>query len=224
VSILRNFSCWALVIVFPLSLLAADTNAAIVRSQGGVWVNGNQMPDSSAIFPGDLLETRPGSVANLNANGSTVLIQPESVVKFEGNSLTLEHGSVSVSTSTQFIVRVNCITIVPVILDWTQYDATDVTGAVQAAARKNDVNIKYGTAAPKAGGTPALRPGIVREGQQSNIEESDACGAPARPDGAGNSGLNPKWIAAGAGGGGLLILLFLHHGGTTPPPVSPSQP
>jgi len=76
-----------MIILFPLSLMAADTGSAILRSTGGVWVNGMEVADSSAVFPGDLLETKPGFIANLDAEGSSILIQGESVVKFQGSSL-----------------------------------------------------------------------------------------------------------------------------------------
>jgi hypothetical protein len=87
-------------ILFPLSLLAADTGSAIVHSNGGVRVTGAEVPDSTTVFAGDLLETKPGFMANLETEGSSVLIQGESVAKFQGNYLPLEHGSVSVGTST----------------------------------------------------------------------------------------------------------------------------
>ena len=123
--------------------------AAVVHSKGGVWVNGAEVADSTAVFPGDLLETKPGSVANLDAEGSSVLIQPESVVKFQGNSLNLEHGSVSVGTSTSMSVQVNCIKVEPVSNERTQYDVADVSGTVQVAAHKYDVNITQSSALRK---------------------------------------------------------------------------
>src|ERR1039458_1283521 len=124
---LRNSLCWMMVVLCPLSLLAGQNDAAavhsaVMHSNGGVWVNGKEVADSTAVFPGDLLETKPGSIANLDAEGSSVLIQPESVVKFQGNSLILEHGSVSVGTSTAMSVHVNCIKIEPTSNERTQYD------------------------------------------------------------------------------------------------------
>ncbi|MGB9284136.1 MAG: hypothetical protein WCB59_08965, partial [Candidatus Sulfotelmatobacter sp.] len=61
--------------MFPLSLSAGDTGSAILHSEGGVWLNGMEMSGSAAIFPGDSVETKPGFVANLDAEGSSVLIQ-----------------------------------------------------------------------------------------------------------------------------------------------------
>ena len=225
VSALRNFLCWAMVVLFPLSLLAADTGSAIVHSKGGVWVNGSEVADSTAIFPGDLLETKPGFVANLDAAGSSVLIQPESVVKFQGTFLNLEHGSVSVGTSTLMSVHVNCIKVEPVSIEWTQYDVTDISGTVQVAARKSDVNITQGGAPRKA--TPdsgSSQSATVHEGQQATLDESKACGAASRPGGAGNA-LNTKWIEIGGGVAvGVVVLCLILCKGTKPSNVSQAQP
>src|SRR5271156_7250391 len=122
----RHFISWVMVLLFPLSLSAADTGAAILHTRGGVWVNGTEVADSTAIFPGDSLETKPGFVANLDAEGSSVLIQGQSIVKFEGNYLTLEHGSVAVGTSTSMSVHVNCLRVEPVSNDRTQFEVTDL--------------------------------------------------------------------------------------------------
>src|SRR5580700_9939700 len=144
VSALRTFLCWALIVLCPLSLTAADTGSAVLHSEGGVWVNGAETAGSTVVFPGDVLETKPGFVANLDAEGSSILIQAESVVKFQGTFLSLEHGSVSVGTSTSMSVRVNCLKVEPVSSERTQYEVADVSGAVQVAARKSDVNITVG--------------------------------------------------------------------------------
>ncbi len=212
-----------MVVMIPLSLLG-QTPSAILHAQSGVWVNGYEARDSSSVFAGDLLETKPGFSASLSLEGSTVLIQPESVTKFEGDMLVLDHGSVSVGTSKSFKVRVNCITVVPVANEWTQYEVTDVNGTVQVSARKNDVNVEHEISRQKPSSEGAAsQAGIVREGQQGNYNESDLCGAPPRPTGASSSGVNPKWIAAGAAGAGILIWVVVHGGGNKTP-LSASQP
>jgi hypothetical protein len=225
VSALRNFLCWMMVVLWPLSLLAGETGAAVVHTKGGVWVNGAEVADSTAVFPGDVLETKPGSVADLDSEGSSVLIQPESVVKFQGNSVSLEHGSVSVGTATSMSVHVNCVKVEPVSTQRTQYDVADLSGTVQVAAHKSDLNITQGGALGKATAeSSGSQSSLVREGQQATREESAACGTALRPGGAGNS-LNTKWLEIGGGaGGGALILCLLLCKGTKSPSVSPSQP
>jgi len=211
-----------MVVMVPASVLG-QTPAAILHAQGGVWVNGYEANDSSAVFAGDGIETRPGFSANLTLEGSAVLIQPESVTKFQGDWLELDHGRVSVQTSTSFQVRVNCIKVVPVANQWTQYEVTNVNGTVQVAAHKSDVNVQIEGARRKPSAeTPGSQGGSVHEGEERNYDESELCGAPVRPTGAG-SALNPKWIAIAAGGAGILIWILV-HGGEGSTPVSPSQP
>jgi hypothetical protein len=214
------------VILTPLFLLAADTGSAIVHSTGGVWVNGVEVADSTTVFAGDSLETKPGFVANLDVQGSSVLIQPESIVKFEGNYLVLEHGSVEVGTSTAMSVHVNCIRVDPISQDRTQYDVTDLSGKVEVAALKKDVNITKGGTLPKSPSQSAAAglSSTVHEGQKDTRYETTVCGATALPNGAGNA-LNTKWLEiGGAAGGGVVALCLLLCKGKSSSSVSPSTP
>jgi ribosomal 50S subunit-recycling heat shock protein len=214
-----------MVLIVPLSLLG-QTPSAILHTQGGVWVNGYEAQDSSAVFTGDLVETRPGFSATLTVEGSTILIQPESVAKFQDDVLILDHGSVSVGTSKSYKVKVNCITVVPVSEEWTQYDVTDVNRTVQVAAHKLDVRVeheaKLKNPTPGPDSESSSRD-IVREGDHKNYDESALCGAPPQPT-QGGSSLNPKWIAAGAGAAGILVWILIHGGGGGKHPISASEP
>lgn len=225
-SILRCFLCWAMTVLAPVSLLGQSMPdqpaAAILHSQGEVWINGYEARDSSAVFPGDVIETKLGASANLTLDGSTVLLAPESVGKFQADIFELDHGSVSVGTTKSYRVRVNCIQVIPVVSQWTQYIVTDVNGSVKVEAHKLDVNVESG------GGTRKLTPesaasqvASVHEGEEKTYSESELCGA-AKPRSA-LSGVNPKWIAAGAAGTGILIWILVHGGGGKTP-VSSWQP
>jgi hypothetical protein len=224
VSALRNLVAWLMLFLFPLSLSAADTGSAILRSAGGVWVNGNEIAGSTTIFTGDSLETKPGFVANLDVEGSSVLIQPESIVKFEGTFLTLEHGSVSVGTSTALSVHVNCIRVEPVSNDRTQYDVADVSGKVDVAAHKDDVKITQSGSLRKPSPQNSSVSDVVHEGQQGSREESQACGAAEPPESPAH-GLPTKWIEIGGGAGaGVVVICLLLCKGSPPKNVSPSDP
>jgi len=231
VSILRVCLCWAISAILPLTsmgqALPEKSGGAILHTQGGVWVNGYEAHDSSAVFAGDVVETKSGASANLSLEGSTVLIAPESVTKFQGDLIELDHGGVSVTTSRGFRVRVNCVLVVPVRNEWTEYSVTSLTPTLQVAARKLDVNVEYDRgrskeAAPTTAPDQTTERASVHEGEQKSYNETDLCGAPARPASPA-SGISPKWYIAGAAGGGLLILLLLHGGGSKPQ-VSPSAP
>jgi hypothetical protein len=197
--------------------------SAILHTDGGVWVNGYEAHDSSAIFPGDLVETKPNASANLVLDGSTVLLAPETVGKFQGDSFELDHGVVSVVTTKSFRVHVNCIRVVPAANEWTQYVVSDLNGSVQVSAKKLDVTVRHepGVGKPTVEGA-ASQGDTVHEGEQKTFDESEICGARSQPTSAA-SGISPKWIAAGGGGAGLLICLVLHCFGGSPTKTAVSQ-
>ena len=205
---------------------AGTSASAILHTQGGVWVNGYEAKDSSAVFPGDVVETKPASPANLTLDGATVLIQPETVAKLQSNLLELDHGGVAVGTSKSFKVKVNCLTVTPVSNEWTQYEVSNVNGNIQVAARKNDVNVEHETDHKKPSPVPATESShgaTVHEGEQKSFSESDLCGAAAPIKGTGMS-VNPKWVAAGAAGTGIILCIVLCHGSPSKTPVSSSSP
>jgi hypothetical protein len=226
VSAVRNLLCWMMCALLPLSLFAADSGSAMLHSKGGVWVNGKEVPDSTAVFAGDEIETKPGSVANLDAAGSTALIQSESIITLGDNFLTLEHGSVSVGTSTEMRVKVNCLTVIPVVNQWTQYDVTDVNGTVKVFAHKLDVNITQGTHGRKSSDDNDSSSANVREGEHASRDESVLCaGAEKLPGPAGGHPLSTtRWLEIGGGAGGAGLLCILLCRGSSPTSVSTSTP
>src|ERR1700756_5636726 len=99
-SAFRGMVSCVLTVLFPFSLFAADSNAAMLYTNGPAWVNGAHVPrPSSAIFSGDMLQTRSDSVANINQPGSTVQVFSDSLVQCEGSSVKIDHGAVRDATS-----------------------------------------------------------------------------------------------------------------------------
>jgi hypothetical protein len=225
VPLVRQILCWTFFVIVPSSLLlASDAPSAVLHVKGGVFVNGSEAPDALAIYAGDILETQAGFVANLVISGSTIIIQPESVVKYNGDSMTLEHGSVSVTTSTALTVDVDCLHVVPTSSNWTEYDVTHRTGKMQVSAVKLDVNVVHATSLKKAAAETAQAGSTtIHEGNQGTRETSDACGSPSGPT-RGVNGINKKWIEIGAAAGGAGVICALLCKGSSPPNVSQSAP
>jgi hypothetical protein len=137
-------SC-VLAILVPLSLFAADTSAAMLYTNGSAWVNGAHVPNPTlAIFSGDLLQTRSDSIANINTAGSTITVLADSLVKFEGSSLRIEHGGATVSTARGVSATAGNVRVTPISNVWTEFNVTDVDGTVRIAARKGDLTISDG--------------------------------------------------------------------------------
>jgi len=220
----HKFVCAALAVVLPVSLMADESTAAILRHDGSALVNGNPAPPSTAIFANDTVQTLSQHEAAINLSGSTITIAPETLIQFNGDELILDHGTLKVSTSRELRVRVGCITVIPVSSAWTQYDVTDVDGKVTVAARKSDVNIdSRGSKLQPARSGGRNERVTVREGEQKTREEH--CGAAPKPQSyihATGPILNSpyiKWPAVGAIIVGTCLILCRGDD-----PVSPSKP
>ena len=141
-SALRGLVSCLLAVLLPGSLVAADSNAAMLYTNGAAWINGTHVPrPSSAIFAGDLLQTRSDSVANINQQGSTIEILSDSLIRFEGTSVRIEHGAVGVSTSAKVATTAGDVKVMPASNAWTEFHVTDVDGTVRIAANKGDLNV-----------------------------------------------------------------------------------
>jgi hypothetical protein len=215
-SAVRNLVCWMMLAIFPASLLASDSNAAMLYAKGTAWINGSTVPRSSAVFPGDMVQTKPDSMVNINAPGSNVTVLADSLVKFEGNAVSIEHGGVSVATSKGLTTRAGEVMVAPSSSTWTEFEVTDVNGTVQIMARKGDVSIS------DANGTNTLP-----QGQQTTRDESQDTKkkkkkrAGAAPAGAGGMLDSPWAIGIGAAAiGGVTTWVLLRDGD----PISPTGP
>jgi len=215
----RKLVCGVMIVILPTSLMAQNSARAMLHDDGGVWLNGNPAPNSSAIFLHDLVQTQKGNWAKIDADGSTVTAQPETIVQFEGDELVLDHGSLQLNTSRGMKVRVNCITVIPLTQDWNRYDVTDVDGRVVVVAHQNDVRIHYQGAATRLSKQARSSDVTVHQGEQVTREER--CGAPARPAEATGTTLNSIWAkGAGIAAVGILTCWALCRGDE---PVSPSK-
>jgi len=220
----RNLVCGVMILVLPVALTAQDVNRAMLRTQGGTWLNGKAAPESTVIFSNDLVQTDASHVATIEAEGSTVTVQPETIVQFRGDELVLDHGRLQIGTSRKIKVRVNCLTVIPIVYEWTQYDVTDVNGKVTVVAHKNDVNIHAHSTLHQSKQSGPAGEATVREGESATRDEH--CPGAARlraPIDAEGPWLDNWWVTGlGMAGVGVpLCKAFCFHGDD---PVSPSVP
>ncbi len=205
VSMLRHVICWILISVTPAAMFAADADsgAAMLYGKGTVWLNGKPLPRSSAVFPGDLIQTQPESIATLDASGSGVVVFPDSLIKFEANAISLEQGGVSVATSKGMVALVRGVTVTPASNTWTEFEVADTNGKIQVFGSKGTVNVNCGK------DTTSLS-----EGDQATPDDSGHCNKKKRKAGTplpedGRLLTNP-YVVAGAliTGGGIICLLL----------------
>jgi len=197
---LRILSC-VMAVIFPSGLFGAEPSpSAMLYARGETMLNGSNVPRSSALFSGDLVQTGTNSVANINATGSTVLILKDSFVRYEDNAVELEHGGVAISTSKSMATRVHDVNVSPSAGVLTEFEVRDVDGKVQIAARKGDLTISDDT------GTSTLAQGqeTTRDesASQQDSKKKKRKAAGAIPGGAGGW-LDSPW-AVGIGGSAII--------------------
>jgi hypothetical protein len=79
---------------------APSVAAAMLRSSGGVSVNGNPATTSvTTVFSGDRIETGPKSVGNVSFNGSSILLDENSNVVFSGQDMDFTCGGGTLKTA-----------------------------------------------------------------------------------------------------------------------------
>ena len=189
-----------LVLILPVALFAADRPAAMLYSHGTALLNGRSIARSSAIFFGDLVQTNADSAANINASGSIVLVLNDSLVQYQDQAVTLEHGGITISTAKLLATRAGDITVSPAASVWTEFEVRDVDGTVHIAARKGNLTISDET------GTTTLAQGeqTTREESQPQTDKKKrkkgAAAAPAAAEG----GVFNSPIAVGIGGAAIL--------------------
>jgi hypothetical protein len=192
------------------STFAQAPQGAMVYPKGNVWINGKQLPGSSAVLSGDTVETEESSVANISVPGSAVGLQESSVAKFEGTAVGLQRGTVNVITTQKMPVHAGRVTATPVSADQTDFEVTDKDGRVNVAVHKGTVEVDCGKQVTE-----------IQEGQDITPDENGRCKAGAYP--ARSKGLlaNP-WVWGGAAAAGGVIGIII--GVTGGAPASPSAP
>jgi hypothetical protein len=160
---LRAALCCLLACLFPGRMLGADESAsAMLYTTGSAWVNGSAVPKSAAMFSGDILQTPADSTASIQTTGSSLMVMANSLVKFEGPAVEIDHGGVRVTTSRGLAAHAGDVTIKPAGNGWTEFQVVDVDGRVQIAANKGDVTVQDST------GTTT-----VSQGQQTTRDDTN---------------------------------------------------
>lgn len=216
----RAVVCCLLACLFPAQMLAGESASAMLYTTGSAWVNGSVVPKSAAMFSGDMLQTPSDSTASIQTTGSNVMVMADSLVKFEGPAVEIDHGGVRVTTSRGLAAHAGDVTIKPASNSWTEFQVVDVDGRVQIAANKGDVTVQ-----DQSGTT------TVTQGQQTTRDDTNDTekkkkrkrrGAGAATAAKGGIMSSPAVIYGGAaliGGGAAWIWLANDE-----PPVSPACP
>jgi len=213
----RKLTSLLLILLTPSAMFAVEGETAVLYGTGSVFLNGAQPAGTSAaVFNGDVIQTKDNGAATLTAVGSSVVIQSNTIVRFQTAGLALDRGSISVATGRGLNVFARDFKITPASSVWTEFYITRVSGAIEIMARKSSITVSCGT------GTSAT----LKEGQQLSREDAANCGIAEKGAGATPAARGPildsQWVQwGGIGAGGALLLWVLTK---CEDPVSPSSP
>jgi len=203
------------VLVTCAAVLAQESGTAVLYGTGSVYLNGAQVANSSAVTSGDVIQTKETGAANINAPGTSVVVESNSIVRYRGEGFALDRGNISVATGKGVSVFARDFKITPAAGGWTEFYVTRTNGSIGIIARKNPITISCGASSS-----------TIQEGQQISRDDAANCGLVSRSNGAPPAAKGPiitenraEWGALGAGA--ILAGWALSHGDN---PVSPSIP
>src|SRR5438105_2174513 len=170
---MRKLTSLFLMLLIPSAMVAAEGDTAVLYGTGAVFLNGAQLATSSAVTNGDVIQTKDTGAANLNAAGSSVVIQSNTIVRFQSGGLSLDRGSVTVATGRGLSVFARDFKITPASGNWTEYYISRASGVVQIIARKSGITVSCGA-----------NTSTIKEGQQFSRDDAANCGLVDKAGGA----------------------------------------
>src|SRR5215470_13872067 len=213
---IRKLTSFLLVPLFLCTALAQG-DTAVLSGTGSVYLNGAQVTaPSMAVTNGDVIQTKDAGAANLNAAGSSISVQSNSIVRFQSGGVALDRGSILVTTGRGLSVFARDFKITPATDGWTEFYISRSSGVIEIMARKNNLTVNCGTNGSST----------VKEGQQLSREDAANCGIAEKGAGAPSAAKGPildsRWVQYGGigVGSGLLLWVLLK----CEDPVSPSSP
>ena len=179
--LLFSFACATLGVDSP------STPAAVLHASGKVQVNGADSRKTTTLFSGDSIQTNDGSVANIIAGGSSVLVMPNASVKFLGNAVEVDQGDVAIATSAGMAAEVDGLTITPAAKRQSRFEVADTEDSVVVAAQQGNVAVSDGQ-----------QTSTTQEGQETTHKKKKEEGG-ATPAASGGHAISGKTVALTAG-------------------------
>ena len=132
--------CWTMMLIFPVSIVLADNQAAMLQVAGAVKVNDRPVTRSYALFQGDKIVTGEDATAWLTARGISIRLAPNSQLTFEGSRLSVGAGGAQFATEGALSVVAGSMTIVPAA-SGARFEVVSRGKQIQVAARQGNLTI-----------------------------------------------------------------------------------
>jgi ferric-dicitrate binding protein FerR (iron transport regulator) len=194
----RTIVSVAMAVLFPASMMMAESNSAVLRASGPAMLNGAAISRNAAVLKGDIVSATTGQVS-LSSNGNTIDLPSNSSMKYEGSSIDLRSGHAVVTTASGMTAKVDTITVAPSSKS-ARYEVLKSDGKVTIAALNGSVSI-----------SDATHSALLTEGYMTTIDPQEDSRVPspgARKDKAAAWGMSRRTaIIIGASAAGLAAIL-----------------
>jgi hypothetical protein len=146
----RVLAC-VMVLVFPASMMMADTATAMLTSSGAVEVNGSRVQQSTSLFSGDKIRTPSDSAAVITARGLSILVPANSVLVMADKQVDVACGAAQIQASNGMSARVGSVLLAP-SEGKAKFDIVQENGGFRVLAREGVLSVSNSTVS-------ALNPG-----------------------------------------------------------------
>lgn len=119
----------------------SDTSGVVMLyAQGEAWVNDGAVPKNIAVFPGDKVKTSR-TAAYTTAVGSMVVIMADSLLRYDVNAISIDHGGVNIATSKLTEVHIGEVGVKPLSDSHTVFQVSASNDSVKIAAEDGQIRI-----------------------------------------------------------------------------------
>ena len=212
----RKIVALLLVVVCPSAVLMAELPSAMLTPSGSVRLNGTVLPQSTGLFTGDVIDTLADSVGSLSRSGSSVVVDPDSSIRYQDDGVSVLKGMARVQTSKGMAAHAGRISVIPVSSDALFDVRTDGKTAL-IASREGALTLTDGSE------SFTLDPGYTAK---VNVDVSQNQGQAPKP--AAKGGEKKKkppawliWVAVAAGAFAVACALTCGKGAAAISPVFP---
>ena len=213
--LVRILAC-VMAVVFPASLMMADTATAMMTPMGKVAVNGAPVLQATSLFPGDKIVTSANSTASITGKGLSLLVPGNSILVMNEKEVELDCGSALINVSSGMGARFSNIKLAPRDAN-ARFEIRQEEGGFRVVARD-------GVLAVTNGSVPTLQPG-------QTMFAAAGCASDPTPSNDSQRGGGAPIPAAGTNVGAAVLLGVGVAGGlaavvyfTTRTPSSPTAP
>src|SRR5215471_6705937 len=187
-----------LIVICPSAILMAERPGAILQASGTVSVNGTVAPQSMSVFTGDRINTAQGAAVSITRGGLSVVVDPNSSVRYQDDGFAILKGTARVRTSGGMTVHAGPVSVISKGNSASFEISSDGKTAL-VASREGTLTLTDGVE------TASLEPGYMAKFDLEDSQDQDQGPKPAAKS-SGESKSKKRFIlwllvAAGVGAG-----------------------